>query len=226
MAEYRKKQSKTYVSTGHYPPEATEQLHDKGLSPFVESAYTRYVSLDKDHRGALLDVDHPREEANFDERIGWAKEGATELFTHTPAIAVFATSNKGMGHTFPKLYSMAMGEFGNVVPSSNRSEFSERLARKGADMDAISYNPRTRTNPMTHEKNPIGAGQNFDSYVEPWSDVPKHEVEAATNKLRSQLGYEKKLSPQFAALQKFEKDKDAVYNPSQDPNAMKIPGMD
>lgn len=226
MAKYLKRRGDTYVLSGHQPMDVVEELEDKGFDPMSESGYTRYMSLDSEGRGAMLEVQHPREEPNFDERVGWAKEGATELFKHTPAEANYATSNKGMGHTFPKLYAMAIEEFGTVIPSTDRSDFSERLVQKATDMKALPDTPRQATNNMTHVTEPISEGQGLDSFLFAWREVPKHDVQAATNRLRTELGYERRLSPQFEALNKFEESKDTVYDPSKDPNAMQIPGLE
>jgi hypothetical protein len=225
MARYLKKNIEVEVR-----PER-DAAHDRlraehGIGRMVDSNITRYLSLNKDNEGAILDIQHPLYEPNFDERIGWAKEGAETLFDYKPAEAEYAMSNESMRHTFPKLYAMALEDFKDITPSTDRSDRSERLARKGAEMKVVPETKKEFTNSLQYQISPMGEGQNLGSTTEPWQEVPKMEVDRAVNRLRSELGYSRRLSPQFEALQKFEQDRDAVYNPSQDPNSMKIPGMD
>jgi hypothetical protein len=225
MAKYLKKKIAVEVRPTRDP------YHDRlraehGIGRMVDSNITRYLSLNEDNEGAILDIQHPLYEPNFDERIGWSKEGAETLFDYKPAEAEYAMSNESMRHTFPKLYAMALEDFKDITPSTDRSERSERLARKGADMKVVPDTERKFTNDLQYMISPVGEGQNLETTIEPWQEVPKHGVDRAVNRLRSELGYSRRLSPQFDALQKFEQDRDAVYNPSQDPNAMKIPGMD
>jgi hypothetical protein len=226
MARYLKSDNEITRLTTHRPLEVTKALSEAGHDPMETSRYTRYLSLNSDNEGALLDIYHPLEEANFDERVGWSKPGAEELFTHTPAEADYAVSNESMRHTFPKLYAMAMRDFRQVVPSSDRSDRSERLVNKGRQMAVVHDAERTHTNYMPYQRYPIGDGQNLYSHMEGWQEVPKEEVKGATDLLRQELGYSKKLSPQFDALQKFEESRGQTYDPSMDPNSMKFPGMD
>lgn len=226
MAKYIKRTSDVHIATGHQPLEVTNALEDAGYSPLTPSRYSRYLSLNSANEGALLDVYHPLEEVNFDERVGWSKPDAEELFTHTPAEADYAVSNESMRHTFPKLYAIAMRDFKGMRPSSDRSARSERLVQRARRLGVIEGSEREKSNNVPYQTSPIGNNQNLGSRMMEWEDIPEEEVQLAKDVIRAELGYNRKLSPQFDALQRFEQNYGVPQDSSADPNAMPLPGIE
>lgn len=157
------------------------------------------------------------------------QETTPQMFFPKPAVIDSAFADPSMRLHVGTLLGQVLNDHGKSLRATYElSPYSSRLARKGIEAGVIQGHPR---NPEADEYNNIG----FDTHNLELLDnkpldvyqkaVPDHLVDRGRRTMRNLLR-PKPLSPQFQALQQLENDRGSTYNPADDPNAMKLPGME
>jgi len=176
---------------------------------------------------------HVKEEAKRQQR------DTPQMFMRKPAEITGLWSDPSMKHTVGTLLGLALERGGpGTLASDDLSQYSSRVVQRGIDAGVVQGHP---SNPDAEETNHMPMIDRITSvhnglpggiyYTSVMSPVSSSEVDDGRRLIRQALRGEKRqraLSPQFAALQEFESQRDggASYNPNNDPNAEKIPGMD
>ena len=152
-----------------------------------------------------------------------------QMFRHTPAEVFSAFSDPSMRVHMGTLLGMAINDNkGKLQAPYSLSKHSSRLVQRGVASGVVSAHPENpygdETNDYDFDEQKTGMREGRLVEFGLGNEVSKAEVSAARSTIHGLMG-RSKLSPQFKALQKFEQDRDTPYNPSNDPSAMKFPGM-
>lgn len=160
-----------------------------------------------------------------------------QMFMHQPSKIVGLYADPTMRHTVSNLLGLALSNAGpGVLASDSLSQHSSRLVQRGIDAGLVRGHPR---NPDAAKNNdiPMSTKASWVHEGVPGSDftgekltpVSEEELGAGERLMREALrggSRQSQLSPQFEALQRFEGSRGALYNPGNDPNAVKIPGLE
>jgi len=159
------------------------------------------------------------------------------MFMHQPSKIVGLYADPTMRHTVSNLLGLALSNAGpGAMASDELSSYSSRIVQRGIDAGLVRGHPRnpdaqaTNTIPLMTKASWVHEGVPESDFTgEKLTPVSDEELGAGKRLMRDALrggSRHGQLSPQFEALQKFERDGGAPYNPDNDPNAVKIPGMD
>lgn len=192
---------------------------------------------------AYMSVAKPRLSVPSEEEIERDyKEGDQLAFSYQPPTVTNLYADQSMRYAIGPLLGRALSLYpDDLTADKELSQHSSPLAKKLIDLGALQGskdNPEGDAHFKYHNNNPEKEVQftQVDSEGIPlsYARMKNSDVEAARTKLRDVLRGSKqsKLSTQFnphmKALSRFEAahESEDAYDPSKDPNAMRIPGLD
>ena len=164
-----------------------------------------------------------------------------QMFVNRPSEVTDLRADPSMRHAVPTMLGLAINQFGKTLQADGSlSKYSSRIVKRIVGSGVGQTDP---TNPNAEANNNVRLRKVTEVHpVDPdtnepmdwvstsgerhsrWDSPSERELSEARRTMKNILR-PKPRSPQFDALDKFESDRNKPYNPDDDPNSMRIPGL-